>query len=287
MSKSNIFVFFAAIIAVLVYTTVFTVDEREYAIKFKFSEIVSTDFEPGLHTQIPFVNNVRKFDKRIQTADVPPQRIVTSEQKYVEVDAFVQWRIIDVANYYTATLGDQRRATSLMGQIIIKALKDQFGRRTINQVVSGERGELMDVVTENVGKGAKGLGIEVVDVRVKAIDLPDEVSRSVYERMIKERATVAKEFRSQGKELAAGIRADAKRQEKEILAQAYKEAEQIRGEGDAISTETYAKAYNKNREFYSFYRSLNAYKNSFANKGDVMLIEPDSDFFKYFKKSGK
>ncbi len=282
MSKLNISVFFAAIIALLAYLTVFTVDEREYAIKFRFSEIVGTDFEPGLHTQIPFVNNVRKFDKRIQTADVPTQRIVTSEQKFVDVDAFVQWRIVNVSDFYTTTLGDQRRASSLMSQIIIKALKDQFGRRTIKQVVSGERSELMDVVTKNVGENAKALGVEIIDVRVKAIDLPEDVSRSVYERMVKERATVAKEFRSQGQELAQGIRADAERQREELLAEAYKEAEQIRGEGDALSTETYAKAYGKSPEFYSFYRSLNAYKQSFGSKSDVIVLQPDSDFFKYF-----
>lgn len=285
MSKLQIGAFFAGILAIIAYLGVFIVDEREQAVKFRLGEIVQTEFPPGLYFQIPFLNNVKKFDKRILTVDLKPERFLTSEKKYVIVDAFVKWRIADVSNYYTTTQGDERRAVSLMAEIIIKALKDQFGRRTINQVVSGERGELMDIVTENVGKNAEKLGIAIVDVRVKGIDLPDDVSRSVYQRMVKERATVAKEFRSQGQELAKGIRADAERQREELLAEAYKEAEQIRGAGDALSTEIYAKAFGKNPEFYSFYRSLNAYKQSFSQKSDVVVLQPDSDFFKYFNNS--
>lgn len=285
MSKLQIATFFLGVVAVIAYLSVFIVDERELAVKFRLGEIVKTDYDPGIYLQAPFINNVRKFDKRILTLDLPPERFLTNEKKFVIVDAFVKWRITDVSSFYTTTQGDERRALSLMSQIVVKALRDQFGERTINQVVSGERAELMDIVTGEVSSNTRELGIEIVDVRVKGIDLPDEVSLSVYERMVKERETVAKDFRSQGQELAKGIRADAERQREEILAEAYKEAEVTRGQGDAESTRIYAEAFGKNPEFYSFYRSLNAYRQSFSNKGDVVVLEPDSDFFKYFNSS--
>lgn len=272
----------AAVIAFIINLSAFTVNEREIAIKFKLGEIVSTINKPGLYFKIPFINNVRKFDSRILTMDTPAERFLTSEKKNVIVDSYVKFRIFDARNYYTSTQGDERIAISRLSQIINDELKGQVGSQTIKEVISGERSAIMQKVTENAAPKTKALGIELVDVRIKRVDLPANVSDSVYRRMAKERSTVAKTFRSRGEEQAKAIRANADRQRQEVLAEAYRKAEEIRGEGDAQSAKIYADAYNKDKEFYAFYRSLDAYKNSLGQGNDVMVISPDSDFFRYF-----
>ncbi len=261
---------------------VFTVDEREKAIMFRLGEIVSTDFEPGLHFKVPIFNNIRKFDGRILTMDSPPEEFLTSEKKNVTVDSFVKWRISDVAKYYVSMSGDERRASTRISQIIKDGLRNEFGKRTIQEAVSGERAQIMDSLLTNAKKQLDDFGIEVVDVRIKRIDLPRDVSSSVYRRMESERARVAKDFRSRGAEEAERIRADADRQREIILAEAYRDAEQIKGEGDAMATKIYAQAFEKDKEFYKFYRSLIAYKSTFSSKDDVLIIQPDGEFFKYF-----
>ncbi|MCK4586686.1 MAG: protease modulator HflC [Gammaproteobacteria bacterium] len=261
----------------------FTVNEREKAVLFRLGEIVRTDFEPGLHWQTPFVNNVRKFDARIQTLDADPERYLTGEKKNLIVDSFVKWRINDVANYYTATGGDSVRANLRLSQIIKDGLTAALAKRTIKEAVSGERLEIMKQLRSDANEQAQAFGIEVVDVRIKRIDFPSDISDSVYRRMRSERERVAKDLRSRGAESAEKIRAEADRQRTVIVANAYRDAEKLRGEGDATATGIYAKAYGKDVEFYSLYRSLNAYKKTFADKGDILVIEPNSEFFKYFK----
>ena len=252
-------------------------------IKLFLGEIVETEYNAGLHFKWPFVNTVHKFENRILTIDAPPERVLTSEKKNVMVDSFVKWRIADVKQYFKATGGDLRRAQQLLAQFIKKGTLDAFGKRTVKEVISGERLALMQEVSVATNVQAERLGIEIVDVRVKKVELPSDVSESVFQRMEKERATVAKQFRSRGEEKAKGIRADADRQRAEILAEAYKESQQIRGEGDATAAEVYAKAYGKDPEFYRMYRSLNAYKSTFDGKNDVLLLKPDSQFFEFFK----
>jgi membrane protease subunit HflC len=263
--------------------SLFTVTEREKAIMFQLGEIVRTDFEPGLHWQKPFVNNVRKFDARIQTLDADPERYLTGEKKNLIVDSFVKWRIKDVSNYYTATGGDAMRANLRLSQITKDGLRAEFAKRTITEAVSGERQEIMDIITTQANAQAEAFGIEIVDVRIKRIDFPADISDSVYRRMRSERERVAKDLRSRGAESAEKIRAEADRARTVLLADAYRDAEKLRGEGDAAATGIYAKAYGKDVEFYSLYRSLNAYKSTFADKGDILVIEPTSEFFKYFK----
>ncbi len=267
------------------WSTVFYVDERELAIKFKFGEIVESDYDPGIHFKIPIIHNVRKFDKRILTIDAKPESFFTGEKKDLIVDSFVKWRIKDVVTYYTTTGGDEMRAGSLLYQTIKTGLRDEFGKRTIQEVVAGDRTEIMGIMTQQAAEKAKTLGIEVVDVRIKRIDLPSSVSNSVYSRMRAERERVARDFRSKGAESAERIRADADRQSNVLLAEAYRDSEVVRGEGDAIAAETYAKSYGKNPEFYRFYRSMDAYKKTFAGKEDLMLIEPGSEFFRYFNSA--
>lgn len=271
------------VLVVLASFSLYVVDEREKAIKFRLGEIVSTNIEPGLHWQTPFVNNVRKFDARIQTLDAEPERYLTGEKKNLIVDSFVKWRINDVANYYTATGGDSVRANLRLSQIIKDGLRGEFAKRTIQEAVSGERLQIMERITEQANQQAQAFGIEIVDVRIKRIDFPPEISDSVYRRMRAERERVAKDLRSRGAEEAEKIRAEADRQRTVLLADAYRDAEKLRGEGDAAATEIYAKAYGKDVEFYSLYRSLNAYKTTFANKNDVLVLEPNTEFFKYFK----
>jgi membrane protease subunit HflC len=281
-AKGLIGILLAAAVVIASFS-VFTVDERQKAILFRLGEIVRTDFGPGLHWQTPFVNNVRKFDARIQTLDAEPERYLTGEKKNVIVDSFVKWRINDVANYYTATGGDAVRANLRLSQIIKDGLRAEFAKRTIKEAVSGERQEIMNVITAQANKEAKQFGIDIVDVRIKRIDFPADISDSVFRRMRAERERVAKDLRSRGAEAAEKIRAEADRKRTVIIADAYRDAEILRGEGDAAATEIYAKAYGKDVEFYSLYRSLNAYKSTFANKSDVLVIEPDTEFFKYFK----
>jgi membrane protease subunit HflC len=266
------------------YLSVFTVSERELAILLKLGEIHRSDFEPGLHFKVPVpvYNQVRKFERRLLNLDFDPERFLTSEKKDVIVDSFLRWRIADVEMFFKAATGDEARAGTLLKQKVNAALREEFAIRTVQEVVSGERGALMSLVTRVANEEAEGLGIEVLDVRVKRIDLPDEVSDSVYRRMRAERERVARDFRSRGAEAAERIRATADRERTVIKAEAYRDAETTRGEGDAVAADTYAKAFSTNKEFYALTRSLNAYRTSFQNKGDVMLLKPDSDFFKYF-----
>ena len=267
-------------------SSLFVVKETERAIMLQFGEVVKFDIQPGLHAKVPFVNTVRIFDARVLTLDARPQRYLTLEKKALIVDSFVKWRIYNVADFYTATSGDEFTAAKLLASRVDTGLRNQFGERTLTEVVSGERDDLMAELLIELNQVVKSdMGIEVVDVRVKRIDLPQEVSESVYGRMRTEREREARELRSQGKELAEGIRADADRQETVIEANAYRDSELIHGDGDAIAAATYAAAFNQDPEFYSFYRSLDAYRKTFGAGGDVMLIEPDSEFFKYMNQS--
>ena len=262
---------------------IFIVDEREVAIKFQLGEIVRSDFGPGLHFKAPWpVNNVRKFDRRVLTLDTPPERFLTGEKKNVTVDFFVKWRIQDPATYYTSFQGDERRAALRLLQIVKNGLQLEFDNRTIRQVVSDERSEMMHDLTAKGNREVAQFGIEIVDVRVKQIELPDDVRNSVFERMRAERERIAKELRAQGQETAKGIQAVAERDRTVLLAEASRDAEVTRGEGDARATEIYANAYGQNQEFFEFYRSMNAYRASLASQQDVLVLEPDSEFFKYF-----
>jgi len=274
-----------AVISTIVSMSAFIVHERELAIKFKLGEIVTSIDEPGLYFKIPLIHNVRKFDSRVLTMDTPAERFLTSEKKNVIVDSFVKFRISDARQYYTSTQGDERIAISRLSQIINDELKGQVSSQTIKEVISGERSIIINKVMNNAGPKTRALGIELIDVRIKRVDLPDNVSDSVYRRMAKERETVAKGFRSRGEEKAKEIRANADRQRQEILAEAYRVAEETRGEGDADSAGIYANAYNQDKEFYAFYRSLDAYKNSFGSGNDIMVLSPDSEFFRYFNAS--
>lgn len=274
------------VLGLIAISSLFTVTEREKAILLQLGKIKRTDFEPGLHLKIPFINNVRKFDGRVLTMDAEPESFLTAEKKNVVVDAFVKWRISDVGLYYTAMGGSEINANQRLSQIIKDGLRSEFAKRTIQEVVSGERAEIMDILRTSTDSQVKPFGIDVVDVRIKRIDLKGGVSEAVYRRMEAERTRVATDLRSKGAEAAERIRADADRQRTVILAEAYRDAEQLRGDGDARAAEIYAQAYNQDPEFYAFYRSLNAYKTSFKDRSDVMVLEPDSDFFKYFKEMG-
>jgi modulator of FtsH protease HflC len=268
----------------LAYFSVFRVFQWEQAIVFKFREIEHSATEPGLHFMIPWVNTVQKFETRLLNFDQEAQRFLTIEKKDVIVDYYVKWRISNVEDFYTATRGgDVQYANGLLTQRINRALRDEFGKRTVQEVVAGARGEILDIVQATTDVVQRELGIDVVDVRTKRIDLPEEVSSAVYDRMRAERTRVAKDFRARGGEASERIQANADREREIILANAYRDAETIRGEGDAQATEIYASAYGKNAEFYSFYRSLNAYQNSFQGNSDILLLQPDSDFFKYFR----
>ena len=262
--------------------SVFTVSETEKAIKFQLGEIVRDDYKPGLYFKWPFINNVKKFDSRIQTMDTKPERFLTAEKKNVIVDSFVKWRIGDIRKFYTVVAGDINQANLRLDQIIKDAFRGEFGKRDIKQLVSTDRSAIREILLKKSKLAAANLGLDIVDVEVKRIDLPSEVSSSVYRRMEAERERVAREFRSQGAEAAERIRADADRQRVVTLANAYKDAEKLRGEGDAKAAEIYAKAYSADVEFYSFYRSLNAYRETFKNPEQMMIIDPESDFFKYF-----
>jgi membrane protease subunit HflC len=272
------------VVLFLGYSSVFRVYQWEQAIVFKFREIERSVVEPGLHFMIPWVNTVQKFESRLLNFDQEPQRFLTSEKKDVIVDYYMKWRISNVEDFYTATRGgDIQYANGLLGQRVNRALRDEFGRRTVQEVVAGTRGEVLDIVRSTTEMVLSELGIDIVDVRTKRIDLPEEVSTSVYDRMRAERTRVAKDFRARGGEASERIKANADREREVILANAFRDAETIRGEGDAMATEIYASAYGKNPEFYSFYRSLNAYQNSFNSSSDILLLQPDSDFFKYFR----
>ena len=279
----------AALIAVIVLlaSTLFTVDARQNAIVFQLGEVKDVITRPGLHFKWPLVQNVRHFDMRILTFDDPePLRFITSEKKPVLVDSFVKWRIIDVKQYYVSVQGEELRAATRLKQTISGGLQAEFGSRTVHDVVSGERDKIMAEVREKADADLRRIGVEIVDVRLKRVDLPQEVSESVYRRMEAERKRVANELRSTGSAEAERIRADADRQREVILAQAYRDAQKIKGEGDAKGAAIYAQAFTQNPEFYSFYRSMEAYKSSFRSKSDLLLLEPNSDFFKYLRDSG-
>ncbi len=286
MAQSKIALWILVLLLILGYGSVFTVHQTEKAIKFRFGEIVRYDYKPGLHFKIPVPvwNSVKKFDARILTLDSRPERFLTSEKKNVIVDSFVKWRIKSVKQFYITVSGDPRQANVRLDQIIKDELRSEFGKRTIRQLVSTDREAIRGLLLQVTQPIAEKLGIEIIDIRIKRIDLPPRVSSSVYERMRSERARVAKEFRSQGMEASERIKADADRQREVIVAEAQRDAEKIRGEGDAVSSDIYAQAYGKNKEFFSFYRSLNAYQQTFKNEGDMIVLDPTSDFFRYFKR---
>ncbi|MCG7991082.1 MAG: protease modulator HflC [Candidatus Thiodiazotropha lotti] len=285
MKISKLIIPIVAVAAVFFYSATFIVNQWEVALKLRLGEIVATDYKPGLHLMWPIVNNVETFDARIQTMDSRPERFLTAEKKDVIVDYFAKWRIANVAQYYRSTGGSLDKTARLLQERINTSLRDEFGKRTVQDVISGERAEIMAKLTKDADSMAAELGVEILDVRVKQIDLPPEVSESVYQRMRAERERVARDLRAKGAEAAERIRANADRKYIVIVADAYKEAEIMRGEGDGKAAETYANAYRQNSEFYAFYRSLNAYKNSFQDSSDVMVLQPDSDFFRYLKNS--
>ena len=285
-NKSLIALVGGVILAVLAWNSFYIVAQTEKAVLLQFGRIVQADVQPGLHVKYPYINQVRKFEARLLTLDSPTQRFLTLEKKAVMVDAYAKWRVSDAERYYTATSGLKQIADERLSRRLESGLRDQFGKRTLHEVVSGERDALMADITALLNKLAmKELGIEVVDVRVKAIDLPKEVNRSVFERMSTEREREAREHRAKGKELAEGIRADADRQRRVLLAEAYRSSEEARGDGDALAAAIYAKAYGMDQEFYAFYRSLRAYRESFASKSDVLVLDPSSEFFRYLQKS--
>jgi len=291
MSGRNVTIILAAVLVLFIASnSLYVIKETERGVLLKFGEVVNPDIQPGLHMKVPFVNNVRKFDGRVLTVDSQPERFFTQEQKALIVDSYAKYRVADTAKFYTATNGEESRAMGLLAQRINDGLRNQVAVRTIQEVVSGERDQLMEALTTELNLVARDeLGVDIVDVRVKQIDLPPDVSESVYRRMNAEREKEAREHRAQGQELAEGIRAAADREVTVLTANAYREAEQVRGEGDAEATRVYADAFNQDPEFYSFTRSLRAYQDAFQGSGDVLLIQPDSEFFRYLKdpKGGK
>jgi membrane protease subunit HflC len=283
--------FAAAIVTgviVILGASIFTVDQRQHAIIFQLGEVREVIAEPGLYFKWPMIQNVRYFDKRILTLDSSePERFITSEKKNVLVDSFVKWKIVDPRLYYISVAGDETRAKTRLSQTVNAGLREEFGKRTVHDVVSGERDKIMEQMREKADLDARKIGVQIVDVRVKRVDLPTEVSESVYRRMEAERKRVANELRSEGSAEAEKIRADADKQREVIVAEAYREAQKMKGEGDAKASATYALAFNQNPEFYAFYRSLEAYRNSFKSKSDIIVVEPNSDFFKYMKSVGR
>ncbi len=276
----------SVILLIILSLSLFVVDQRQNALVFRFGEIVSIKKQPGLFFKLPLIENVRFFDVRILTIDsAEPERFLTSEKKNVLVDLFVKWRISDVEKYYISVAGEETRAQTRLLQTINDGLRAEFGNRTVHDVVSGERDQIMELMRTKANEDAGKIGVEVLDVRVKRVDLPQEVSQSVYSRMDAERKRVANELRSTGAAESEKIRADADRQREVIIAEAYRAAQHIKGDGDAKATAIYSRAYGQNPEFYAFYRSLEAYRQSFKNKSDVLVLEPNSEFFKYFKNS--
>ncbi len=287
-SRLNILGGIGALLLTAASMSIFTVDQRQYALVFQLGEVKQAITEPGLHFKVPMIQNVRYFDRRILTLDSnEPERFITSEKKNVLVDSFVKWRITDPQLYYVSVAGDEARARTRLSQTVNAGLREEFGKRTVHDVVSGERDKIMEQMREKADLDARKIGVQIVDVRVKRVDLPTEVSESVYRRMEAERKRVANELRSEGSAEAEKIRADADRQREVIVAEAYRDAQKTKGEGDAKAASTYAAAFNQNPEFYAFYRSLEAYRNSFKGRSDVIVVEPNSDFFKYMKSVGR
>jgi membrane protease subunit HflC len=277
-------------IAVLIFgiitsASLFTVSETEVAILFKWGKIERSDYDAGLHFKIPFINNVRKFDKRIQTFDAKPEDYLTEEKKILVVDSFIQWRIDNVQAFYVSMLGDMNTAEERIATIVKEGLRNEFGRRNMFEVISGERHVIMDDINKSANKDVVDFGVRIVDVRIKRIEFPPKVSKKIFQRMETERTRIAKELRAEGHENAAKIVAEADRRVTLLKANAFKEAEEIRGNGDAKAANIYAQAYSKNKEFFTFYRSLNAYQNAFGGGSDIMVLEPTSDFFDYFKNN--
>lgn len=268
-----------------VNSAIYTVDERERAVVVRFGQVIRYDDRPGLHIKAPFLDTVRFYSGQILTLDAEPQLFPTIEKKYVVVDSFVKWRINDVLKFYVAVGGDEAKARERLSQVINSGLRGEFGKRTVKEVIAGDRRKIMELLSVNADKDASEYGIEVVDVRIQRVEFPAEVRDAVYRNMAAERARIAKELRAKGAEEAEKVRANAERQRDILLAEAYREAERTRGEGDARATSIYASAYNKSPEFFALYRSLNAYKESFKDKGDIMIVDPSSDFFRYMKKS--
>lgn len=284
-ASSNTILLLIAAAAAVLYGSVFTVGERDLAIKFRFSEIVRTDYEPGLHFKLPYINSYNLYPKRLQTINNPQEQFLTKEKKNLYVDFYVKWRIIDVAEYYKSSSGDTVIAAQRLLSIVKDGIRGEFAKRTVPEVVSSERREIMGDMLKNARANALQLGIEVVDVRVKRIEFSNTVSESVFKRMREERSRVASELRAEGAENAERIRASADRERTVILAEAYRDAEILRGEGDALATDIYARAYTKDPEFYSFSRSIEAYKRSLGIDGDLLVIGPDSDFLRYLNNS--
>ena len=286
--RLNMIIGLVALILGAVAMSVFTVDQRQYALVFQLGEVKRVITEPGLHFKLPLVQNIRFFDNRILTLEsADPERFITSEKKNVLVDSFIKWRIVDPKLYYVSVGGDEMRARTRLSQTVNAGLREEFGKRLVHDVISGERDKIMDRMREKADIDARRIGVKIVDVRLKRVELPDEVSGAVYSRMEAERKRVANELRSEGAAEAEKIRADADRQREIIVAEAYRDAQKVKGEGDAKAAALYAEAFSKSPEFYAFYRSLEAYRNSFASKNDVLVVEPNSEFFKYLKNQGK
>ncbi len=285
-NKSLTALIVGVVLAIVLWNSFYIVSQTERAVLLRFGRIVEPDVKPGLHMKIPYVNSVRKFDARLLTLDTTTSRFLTLEKKALMVDSYAKWRVDDAERFYTATSGMKQIADERLARRLEAALRDQFGKRTLHESVSGQRDELMAQVTTSLNRAAQQeLGIEVVDVRVKGIDLPREVNRSVFERMSSEREREAREHRAKGKELAEGIRADADRQRRVLLAEAFREAEELRGDGDARAAAIYAAAYGQDQDFYAFHRSLQAYRESFSSKEDVLVLDPKSDFFRYLQSN--
>ena len=285
MNQNKIFAIVGLIfIGLLILSgTLYTVDERERAIVVRFGQVIRYDDKPGLHIKTPFLDSVRFYSALILNLDADPQLFPTIEKKYVVVDSYVKWRISDVLKFHVAVGGDEAKARERLSQVINSGLRGEFGKRTVKEVISGDRRKIMELLSENADKDASEYGIEVVDVRIQRVEFPTEVRDAVYRNMAAERARIAKELRAKGAEAAEKIRANAERQRDILLAEAYREAERTRGEGDARATAITGKAFSTNPEFYALYRSLNAYKESFKNKDDILVVDPSADFFKYFK----
>jgi len=288
--KINVANILIGIVSVLIIASLslFVVDQRQTAIVFQLGEMVSVKTEPGLYFKVPLMQNVRFFDSRILTLDTgEPERFITAEKKNVMVDSFVKWRIVDVKQYYISVGGDEVRARTRLMQTVNSSMREEFGKRTIHEVVSGEREQIMNVLRDKTDADARKIGVQVLDVRLKRVDFPQEISESVYRRMDAERKRVANELRASGAADGEKIKANADKQREVTLAEAYREAQKTKGEGDAKATALYAAAFGRNPEFYAFYRSLEAYKQSFKNKSDVMVLDPSSAFFKYLKSPAK
>jgi membrane protease subunit HflC len=286
-NRSYLGVILLGFLALLVSMAAFTVNETELALKFRFGEIMKADYDPGLHFQVPFVNNVRKYDRRILTRDYPSEQFLTSEGKILKINYFVKWRISDVARYYSTSGGVEDTANRRIGEIVKDGIKGVIAQRTLKQVVEAERILFLGEVENIAGPKFAGLGVALVDVRVKSIDLPEEVSESVFNRMRQDFARQAAQLRAEGAAISEQTRAEADRQRTEILADAYRQAEIVRGEGDAAAADIYAGAYGRNPEFYSFYRGMQAYRRALGKQGDILVLEPEGEFFKYLKETGR